>query len=468
MRYKESQKSKTVVALDIGTTKICVMVGRRNEYGSIEILGVGKVASEGVRRGVVANIDKTVRAIEEAVIQAEKSAGAEIIDVYVGIAGQHIKSLQHQGILTLADADKEIARTDLKTLLDDMYRLALPPGEKILHILPQEYTVDDEEGILDPVGMCGHRLIGNFHVVTGQLSAHKNIERCVEKASLKVQDFILEPIASAAAVLTEEEKEAGVALVDIGGGTTDITIFQEGIIRHTAVVPFGGDVITGDIKEGCTVMYEQAEKLKRKFGSALAESVVDNRIITIPSFNGRDHKEISEKNLAMIIQARMEEILELVKMEVKKSGYERKLIAGIVLTGGGALLNKVDELAEFRTGLSARVGLPVEHIATRQRDDVSSPIYATAIGLIIHGLAAPEQADETDILVNVRKDKDAMRKDKEPAQPQHTDSSQEKEPVAASEEAEEEGKGRRGPGFLTRLFDSTKEFFEAKPDSDFY
>ena len=454
MRYKEIQKSKTVVALDIGTTKICVMVGRRNEYGSIEILGVGKVASEGVRRGVVANIDKTVRSIEEAVIQAEKSAGMEILEVYAGIAGQHIKSLQHQGILTLADADKEIAKSDLRTLLDDMYRLALPPGDKILHILPQEYTVDDEEGILDPVGMCGHRLIGNFHVVTGQLSAHKNIERCVEKAGLKVADFVLEPIASAAAVLSEEEKEAGVALVDIGGGTTDITIFQEGIIRHTAVVPFGGDVITADIKEGCTVMYEQAEKLKKKFGSALAECIVDNRIITIPSFNGRDYKEISEKNLALIIQARMEEILELVRVEIKKSGYERKLIGGIVLTGGGALLNKVDLLAEYRTGMSARVGLPIEHIASRQRDDVSSPIYATAIGLIIHGLSTPDVIDETDKLVNT-KSPESMKSDKDVPK------------VVAETEQEHEEERNQGPKWYDKLLNKTKEFFEATPDQDF-
>jgi len=433
MRYREIQKSKTVVALDIGTTKICVMVGRRNEYGSIEILGVGKVASEGVRRGVVANIDKTVRSIEEAVIQAEKSAGMEIIEVYAGIAGQHIKSLQHQGILTLADADKEIAKSDLQTLLDDMYRLALPPGDKILHILPQEYTVDDEEGILDPVGMCGHRLIGNFHVVTGQLSAHKNIERCVEKAGLKV---------------------AGVALVDIGGGTTDITIFQEGIIRHTAVVPFGGDVITADIKEGCTVMYEQAEKLKKKFGSALAECIVDNRIITIPSFNGRDYKEISEKNLSLIIQARMEEILELVRVEIKKSGYERKLIGGIVLTGGGALLSKVDLLAEYRTGMSARVGLPIEHIASRQRDDVSSPIYATAIGLIIHGLSTPDEIDETDKMVNT-KAPEMMKADADAPK------------VMAAEPEHEHAEERSGPKWYDKLLNKTKEFFEATPDQDF-
>ena len=253
--------------------------------------------------------------------------------------------------------------------------------------------------------------------------------------------------------MSEEEKEAGVALVDIGGGTTDITIFQEGIIRHTAVVPFGGDVITADIKEGCTVMYEQAEKLKKKFGSALAECIVDNRIITIPSFNGRDYKEISEKNLALIIQARMEEILELVRVEIKKSGYERKLIGGIVLTGGGALLNKVDLLAEYRTGMSARVGLPIEHIASRQRDDVSSPIYATAIGLIIHGLSTPDEVDETDKLVNT-KAPEAVKT--EPEMPK----------VQAEPEPEMHEK-QRGNKWIDNILTKTKEFFEATPDQDF-
>lgn len=444
MKMKPKQTRQTssqphVVALDIGTTKICVIVGRKNEMGRIEVAGWGRVPSEGVRRGVVANIDRTVQGIINAVDAAEKMSNMEIRDAQVGIAGQHIKSLQHQGILTLADADKEINPSDIQLLMEDMTKLALPPGDTILHIIPQEYAVDSEEGIVDPVGMCGHRLYGNFHVITGQMTAYNNITRCVERAGLNVSALTLEPIASAAAVLSEEEKEAGVALVDIGGGTTDITIFQEGIIRHTAVVPFGGDVITKDIKEGCTVMYDQAEKLKIKFGSALAEEIVDNRIITIPGLKGRDPKEISEKNLSRIIQARLEEILDLVLWEIKRSGYDRKLIAGMVLTGGGALLKNIAALAEYHTGLGTRIGLPTEHLASGFRDEMSSPIYATAVGLLIHAIEMQEKVPT------------AARV-------------QEMETETVEEHSEP--RPRFGGRFVDNLFQKTKQFFEATPDAD--
>jgi cell division protein FtsA len=438
MRDSLRRNQNLVVALDIGTTKICALVGRKNELGRIEVMGMGKVISEGVRRGVVANIDKTVNAISDAVDSAEKMSNTEIRDVHVGIAGQHIKSLQHQGILTLSDADKEICPEDIQLLINDMYKLALPPGDKILHIIPQEYTVDDEEGIVDPVGMCGHRLYGNFHVITGQMTAYNNIKKCVEKAGLNVTELTLEPIASAASVLSEEEKEAGVALIDIGGGTTDITIFQEGIIRHTAVVPFGGDVITKDIKEGCTVMHDQAEKLKIRFGSALAEEIVDNRIITIPGLKGRDPREISEKNLSRIIQARLEEIFDLVIWEIKRSGYERKLIAGMVLTGGGALLKNIALLAEYHTGLATRIGLPTEQLASGYREEISSPIFATGIGLLIHGIEMQERI------------------------PAMKTANTEKE-----EEPEDEGlQERRGSKWLDAIFHKTRELFEATPDSE--
>ena len=437
MKYSNRRNQNLVVALDIGTTKICALVGRKNELGRIEVIGVGKVLSEGVRRGVVANIDKTVSAISDAVDAAEKMANVEIHDVHVGIAGQHIKSLQHQGILTLSDADKEITSGDIQLLIDDMHKLALPPGDKILHIIPQEYTVDDEEGIIDPVGMCGHRLNGNFHVITGQMTAYNNIRKCVEKASLNVTELTLEPIASAASVLSDEEREAGVALIDIGGGTTDITIFQEGIIRHTAVVPFGGDVITKDIKEGCTVMHDQAEKLKIRFGSALAEEIFDNRIITIPGLKGRDPKEISEKNLSRIIQARLEEIFDLVLWEVKRSGYERKLIAGMVLTGGGSLLKNIALLAEYHTGLATRIGLPTERLASGYREEISSPIYATGVGLLIHGIEMLERMPVTEVV-------------DEPAEDMEDDVMEDK----------------KGSKWLDAIFHKTKELFEATPDSE--
>ncbi|MDX1912259.1 MAG: cell division protein FtsA, partial [Saprospiraceae bacterium] len=338
MMETNARKSDVVVAVDIGTTKVCAIAGRKNQHGKLEILGVGKVNSEGVLRGVVSNIEKTVNAISEAVIAARRGVNANFDWVHVGIAGQHIKSLQHRGILMRDNNLVEISQEDIDRLISDMYKLVLPPGDKIIHVIPQEYAVDNEQGILDPIGMSGVRLEANFHIITGQITASNNLYRCVEKAGLRVANMTLEPIASAMSVLNEEEKEAGVALVDIGGGTTDITIFQDGIIRHTAVIPFGGNVITKDIKEGCTVMPQQAEKLKVKFGSALAEEVFDNRIITIPGLKGREHKEISEKNLARIIQARMEEILDYVLWELRRSGYERRLIGGIVLTGGGSML----------------------------------------------------------------------------------------------------------------------------------
>jgi len=435
------QSHDVVVALDIGTTKVCCLAGRKNTHGKLEILGVGKVESVGVLRGVVSNIEKTVNAIREAVEICERQARMKFNTVNVGIAGQHIKSLQHRGILTRESDHNEIARRDIDRLVNDMFKLVLPPGDKIIHVFPQEFTVDNEQGISDPIGMCGVRLEANFHIITGQITAVNNIFRCIEKAGLKVSDLTLEPIASADAVLFEEEKQAGVALVDIGGGTTDITIFHEGIIRHTAVIPFGGNVITADIKEGCTVMQPQAEKLKVRFGSALASEVYDNRIITIPGLRGREHKEISEKNLARIIQARMEELLDYVLWEVRRSGYERKLIGGIVLTGGGALLNHADKLTEFHTGMSCRIGLPVENLAHGYRESVNSPIFSTAIGLLLKGLQDVEAG-------------------KAPVHAEQNGSdNSEKEPSNVSEE--------KSSGWLDNVFRKTKEWFEAEPDMDF-
>jgi len=434
-----AQSPDVVVALDIGTTKVCCLAGRRNAHGKLEILGVGKVDSVGVLRGVVSNIEKTVSAIREAVDLAQRQAKMNFRVVQVGIAGQHIKSLQHRGILTRESEHMEIEGRDIDRLVNDMFKLVLPPGDKIIHVFPQEFTVDNEQGITDPVGMCGVRLEANFHIITGQITAINNIFRCVEKAGLKVAELTLEPLASADAVLSEEEKQAGVALVDIGGGTTDITIFQEGIIRHTAVIPFGGNVITADIREGCTVMQPQAEKLKVKFGSALSNEVYDNRIITIPGLKGREHKEISEKNLARIIQARMEEILDYVLWEIRRSGYERKLIGGVVLTGGGALLAHADKLTELHTGMACRIGMPVENLAHGYHEKVSSPIYSTGIGLLLRGL----------------EDLSAV------PQSNHTDQN-DAGPKAPSNVSEE-----KSPTWLENVFRKTKEWFEAEPDLDF-
>ncbi|HSI90621.1 MAG TPA: cell division protein FtsA [Adhaeribacter sp.] len=379
------QNDKIVVGLDIGTTKICALVGRKNEFGKLEILGMGKAVSEGVVRGIVSNIDKTVDAIRKAIRQAEEQSGINIGVVNVGIAGQHIKSLQHNGSITRATVDNEITVDDVARLTNDMYRLVTPPGSEIIHVMPQDYKVDYEEGIVDPVGMSGVRLEGNFHIITAQSNAINNINKCVLRAGLEIDHLILEPLASSMSVLSEEEKEAGVALVDIGGGTTDLAIFKDNIIRHAAVLPFGGNIITSDIKQGCMVMQNQAEALKVKFGKAIADEASENEIVSIPGLRDRTPKEISLKNLAYIIEARMEEIIELVYSEIVRSGYANSLAAGIVITGGGSQLTNLVQLVEYLTGLDARIGYPNEHLGKSKIDAVKSPMYATSVGLVLAG-----------------------------------------------------------------------------------
>ncbi len=431
-----SKQHELVVAIDIGTTKVCAIAGRKNEHGKLEILGVGKVNSEGVLRGVISNIEKTVQAIKEAVKIAEAGAGTKFKHVHVGIAGQHIKSLQHRDSLTRENIQTEISKEDIEKMISNIHKLVLPPGDKILHVLPQEYTVDNEQGIVDPVGMSGVRLEANFHVITGQITASQNILRCVERAKLNVVNLTLEPIASSAAVLSDEEKEAGVALVDMGGGTTDITIFQEGIIRHSAVVPFGGNVITSDVKEGCNVMTHHAEKLKVRFGSALVDEIVNNRIITIDGLKGRDPREISEKNLARIIQARVEEILDYIVWEIRRSGFENKLIGGIVLTGGGSLLKNIDLLAEYHTGYPTRIGYPVEQLAHGYSKEVGNPVYSTAIGLLLKGI----NDLETGTVVYPEDEK--------------------QEEVKPSDET----LSKENQGTIKSIFQRAKEWFETSPD----
>ena len=378
------KSEEIVVGLDIGTTKICTIVGRRNEFGKIDILGYGKSESLGVTRGVVTNIVNTIESIKISVVEASEKSKVDIGSVYVGIAGQHIKSLQHRGMHTRNSIDDEISQSDIDAIVDDMYKLAMPPGEKIIHVIPQEYIIDNEQGIKNPIGMSGVRLEANCHIITGQITAAKNIYKCVERATLETKGLYLEPLASSEAVLTEEEKEAGVVLVDIGGGTTDVAIFQDGIIRHTAVIPFGGNVITEDIKMGCSIIRNQAELLKIKFGSALASENLENEIVSIPGLRGREPREISVKNLSHIIQARMEEIIEHVHFEIRNSGFEKKLIAGIVITGGGAQLRHIVQLVEFITGMDTRVGYPNEHLG-KGADELKSPMYATGVGLVIKG-----------------------------------------------------------------------------------
>ncbi|MFY0599131.1 MAG: cell division protein FtsA [Cyclobacteriaceae bacterium] len=381
------QEDKIIVGLDIGTTKICAIVGKKNEFGKLEVLGMGKAVSDGVIRGIVTNIDKTVVAIEKAISEASEQSGIDIKVVNVGIAGQHIKSAVHHGSITRS-SDDEITVEDINRLTGDMYRIVIPPGSEIIHVMPQDYIVDYEDGIKDPVGMSGVKLEADFHIITAQTNAINNINKCVRRAGLEIENLILEPLASSLSVLSDEEKEAGVCLVDIGGGTTDIAIFYDNIIRHTAVIPFGGNIITADIKQGCMVMDHQAELLKTKFGRAIAEEASPNDIVSIPGLRNRQPKEISLKNLAHVIEARMEEIIEMVHTEIITSGFHKKLAAGIVVTGGGSQLTNLQQLFEYMTGLDTRIGHPNEHLGKSKLDSVKSPMYATTVGLVLSGFRA--------------------------------------------------------------------------------
>ncbi len=381
------QNPEIIVGLDIGTTKIAAIVGKVNQYGKVEVLGMGKAESLGVSRGVVANIDKTVEAIKFAIAQAEKTSGYKITEVCVGIAGQHIKSLQHRGVIPRESQDEVITKDDVKRLKQDMYKLSLPPGDQIIHVLPQEYIVDSEPNIKDPIGMFGFRLEANFHIITGQISAVQNIYRCVQQAGLKVVDIILEPLASSEAVLTEDEKEAGVVLIDIGGGTTDIAIFHDNIIRHTAVIPLGGNIISEDVKDAFGLMKKHAEQLKVKYGNTYPNSISDKEHISIAGLPGRSPKEISRKELAKIINARMEEIMEYAYSQIRVSGFERRLAAGIVVTGGGSMMQGIKPMIESLTGLETRIGYPTPNLNSTPKNvkDIAITGNATGVGLIIRG-----------------------------------------------------------------------------------
>lgn len=388
------EENNIAVGLDIGTTKIVAMVGKKDPYGKIEVLGTGKAKSLGVHRGVVNNITQTIQSIQQAVDEAEAASGEKIDKVIVGIAGQHIRSLHHSDYITRANSDKVIDEDDIERLINQVYKLVMLPGEEIIHVLPQDFKVDGQAEIKTPIGMYGGRLEANFHVVVGQVSSIRNIGRCIKSAGLHLGSITLEPLASADAVLSQEEKEAGVALIDIGGGTTDLAIFKDGIIRHTAVISFGGNVITEDIKEGCSIIEKQAELLKTKFGSAWPGENKDNEIVSIPGLRGREPKEITLKNLSRIIHARVVEIVEQVFLEIKNYGHEeskKKLIAGIVLTGGGAQLKHIKQLVEYITGMDTRIGYPNEHLASNSDPELSSPVYATAVGLLMKGVQDNER-----------------------------------------------------------------------------
>ena len=397
--------NKFSVGLDIGTTKIVAMVGEKNQFNKIKVLGVGKSQSLGVHRGVVNNITQTIQSIKIAVDEAQAKSRIEIKDVAVGIAGQHIRSLQHSDYITRENPDEVINNDDIDKLIDQVYKLVMLPGEEIIHVLPQDFKVDGQSEIKEPIGMYGSRLEANFHIVVGQVSSIRNIGKCIKSSGLEMGDITLEPLASSDAVLSFEEKDAGVALIDIGGGTTDVAIFKDGIIKHTAVIPFGGNVITEDIKEGCSIIGNQAEQLKIKFGSAWPGENKDSDIVSIPGIRGRDPKEISLKTLSKIINARVVEIIEQAYLEIKNYGHEdskKKLIAGIVLTGGGSQLRHLKQLVEYITGMDTRIGYPGEHLSGDSNE--FNPIYSTAVGLLMKAIENNSENLKNDVSNSIGND----------------------------------------------------------------
>src|SRR6201747_2391328 len=376
-----------IVGLDIGTTKIAAIAGRKNEYGKLEILGFGRANSNGVKHGQVLNIDETIKAIRMALDNCMASnTGIEFKEVYVGIAGHHIKSLQTRGDIVRQDTNEEITQREIDQLIADQYKTYIPAGDQIIDVILQEFTVDNFQNIPNPIVYGGVKVGANFHIITGDKNAIRNINRAVEKSGLHTKDLVLQPLASASAVMGQEDLEAGVAIVDIGGGTTDLAVFYEGILKHTAVIPFGGENITNDIKTGLGVLKTQAEQMKVQFGSALSNEAKGNAFITIPGLRGMPAKEISVKNLANIIQARMSEIMDFVSYHLKQVGLDNKMLnGGIVLTGGGAQLKHLIQLTEYVTGLNARIGYPNENLASGQIEELGRPTYSTCIGLILKG-----------------------------------------------------------------------------------
>src|SRR5215211_1252002 len=376
-----------IVGLDIGTTKIAVIAGRKNDFGKLEILGFGRANSNGVKHGQVLNIDETIKAIKTALENCYASnPNLEVNEVYVGIAGHHIKSLQTRGDIVRQDTENEISQREIDQLISDQYRTYIPAGDQIIDVIPQEFTVDNFQNIPDPIGYSGVKVGANFHIITGDKNAIRNINRSVDKAGLKTKDLVLQPLASAAAVMCDHDLEAGVAIVDIGGGTTDLAVFYEGILKHTAVIPFGGENITNDIKTGLGVLKTQAEQMKVQFGSALANEANANAYITIPGLRGMAPKEISVKNLANIIQARMSEIMDFVSYHLKQVGLDNRMLnGGVVLTGGGSQLKHLIQLTEYVTGLNARIGFPNEHLSAGHIEELAKPTYSTCIGLILKG-----------------------------------------------------------------------------------
>ena len=373
-----------IVGLDIGTTKIAAVVGRQDEYGQVNIVGVGQAPSQGLRRGVVINVNKTVQSIKKAVEQAELMCGHKIGHVYAGIAGDHIRSINSKGVIAVSGKDRIITERDRERVISAAQAIALPMDREILHVLPQEFIVDEQDGIHNPVGMAGVRLECEIHIVTAAAASAKNIVNCIEEAGYEVADIVLEPYASSLAVLEKDERDLGVAIVDIGGGTSDLAMFFDGSIRHTSVVGLGGQHVTSDLSQGLRTSMDQAEELKKKYGVAMQTMLEQDELIKVPGVAGRAPREISRSVLAAIIQPRMEEIFQLTLREMEKSDVFDSMGAGIVLTGGASMLEGAAELAERVTGLPVKIGQP--NASGGLAETIKSPMYATGVGLIYYAI----------------------------------------------------------------------------------
>jgi cell division protein FtsA len=380
-------KHSIIVGLDIGTSKVCAVVGELTDQG-VEIIGVGSHASQGLRKGVVINIEATVQSIRKAVEEAALMAGCEIHSVFAGIAGAHIKGLNSHGIVAVKN--KEVTQRDVDRVIDAAKAVAIPMDREVLHILPQDYILDDQDGIKEPLGMSGVRLEAKVHIVTGSVTSAQNIIKCCSRLGLNVADIALEPLASADAVLGPEEKDLGVALVDMGGGTTDVAVFHDGTVRHTAVLGIGGNHITNDIATGLRTPFSEAEKIKQRYGCARASKVGKDERVEVPGVGGRTARTISRQILCEIIEPRLDEVFELVRKEIAKSGYESSLASGVVMTGGSSLLPGMIAMAEQILGMPARLGIPT-HVGGLV-DVVSSPAYATAVGLVLYGMKRQEKS----------------------------------------------------------------------------
>jgi cell division protein FtsA len=377
-------EDNSFIGLDIGTTKIACIISELDANNELKIVGVGVSPSDGLRKGVVVNIDKTVHSIQKAVEEAELMAGTDVESVYVGIAGDHIRAINSKGVVAISRGDNEIAELDVVRAIDAAKAVSIPMDREILHVIPQEFIVDEQKGIKDPIGMCGVRLETQVHIITGAVTSAQNIYKSVEKAGLKVRDLVLEPLASSYAVLEKDEKELGVALIDMGGGTTDIAIYFDESIRHTAVVGLGGKNVTSDIAIGIRTPIDRAEEIKKQFGCAYSPIVKSDQYISVPGVGGREQREVSKAVLSSIIEPRLEEILSLALREIKRTEFSEMLGAGVVLTGGGALMEGIQELAEKVFEMPVKIGFPTGFGGLTEA--AKSPIHATGVGLCIYGV----------------------------------------------------------------------------------